>query len=175
MRVRLATFGLVLLTMLSASGPRAQEGAVQDLSKAPDVHPSYPKGPQTTAEFDELFARVSNWGRWGKDDQIGAMNLITEAKRKQAAGLVKSGISLSLARADGAVLFTVDDDGPGVGAEEAETIFEPAVRGSAGLAAAPSAGLGLALARRLARSVSGDIHAVSSGTGGRFEIRLPAG
>ncbi len=87
----------------------------------------------------------------------------------------RNAVSLSLARADGAVLFTVDDDGPGVGAEEAETIFEPAVRGSAGLAAAPSAGLGLALARRLARSVSGDIHAVSSGTGGRFEIRLPAG
>ena len=84
-------------------------------------------------------------------------------------------VRLSLARADGSVLFTVADDGPGVGAEEPETIFEPAVRGSAGLAAAPSAGLGLALARRLARSVSGDIHAVSSGTGGRFEIRLPAG
>jgi signal transduction histidine kinase len=73
------------------------------------------------------------------------------------------------------VLFTVADDGPGVEAEEAETIFEPAVRGQAGFAAAPSAGLGLALARRLARSVSGDIHAVATATGGRFEIRLPAG
>jgi signal transduction histidine kinase len=49
------------------------------------------------------------------------------------------------------------------------------VRGYAGLEAAPSAGLGLALARRLARSVSGDIHAVATATGGRFEIRLPAG
>jgi signal transduction histidine kinase len=49
------------------------------------------------------------------------------------------------------------------------------VRGRAGLADAPSAGLGLALARRLARSVSGDIQAVSSVSGGRFEIRLPAG
>jgi signal transduction histidine kinase len=87
----------------------------------------------------------------------------------------RSVVSLSLARANGAVLFTVADDGPGVSAEEAETIFEPAVRGRAGLAAAPSAGLGLALARRLARSVSGDIQSVSSGNGGRFEIRLPAG
>lgn len=84
-------------------------------------------------------------------------------------------VSLSLARADGAVLFTVEDDGPGVGADEAERIFEPAVRGSAGLGAGPSAGLGLALARRLARSVSGDVHAVASPNGGRFEIRLPAG
>ena len=84
-------------------------------------------------------------------------------------------VSLSLERADGAVLFTVADDGPGVDVEEVETIFEPAVRGRAGLAAAPSAGLGLALARRLARSVSGDVQAVAPATGGRFEIRLPAG
>jgi signal transduction histidine kinase len=84
-------------------------------------------------------------------------------------------VSLSLARVDGAVLFTVADDGPGVAADEAEAIFEPAVRGHAGLEAAPSAGLGLALARRLARSVSGDVHAVATASGGRFDIRLPAG
>ena len=83
-------------------------------------------------------------------------------------------VSLSLARDDGAVVFTVEDDGPGVTAEEAETIFEPAKRGQAGLQSGPSAGLGLALARRLARSVSGDVRAAASPDGGRFEIRLPA-
>jgi hypothetical protein len=41
---------------------------------------------------------LSNWGRWGKDDQMGAANLITPAKRKQAAALVKEGVSVSLAR-----------------------------------------------------------------------------
>ena len=40
---------------------------------------------------------VSNWGRWGPDDEMGASNLITPAKRKQAAALVKEGISVSLA------------------------------------------------------------------------------
>jgi kynurenine formamidase len=39
-----------------------------------------------------------NWGRWGKDDQVGALNLITPEKRIQAAGLVRSGRSLSLSR-----------------------------------------------------------------------------
>ncbi len=53
-------------------------------------------GPQTVAEYEALFKSISNWGRWGKDDQLGAMNLITDAKRKQAAGLVKSGIAVSL-------------------------------------------------------------------------------
>jgi kynurenine formamidase len=41
---------------------------------------------------------LSNWGRWGKDDQIGALNLITPEKRRQAAALVKEGVSVSLAR-----------------------------------------------------------------------------
>ena len=40
----------------------------------------------------------SNWGRWGKDDQKGAMNLLTPAKRVQAAQLVKSGQAISLSR-----------------------------------------------------------------------------
>ena len=39
-----------------------------------------------------------NWGRWGKDDQVGAINLITPARRAAAAGLVKSGRSVSLSR-----------------------------------------------------------------------------
>ena len=39
-----------------------------------------------------------NWGRWGEDDQLGALNLITNEKRAQAAGLVKSGRAVSLSR-----------------------------------------------------------------------------
>ena len=39
-----------------------------------------------------------NWGRWGQDDQVGAINLITPAKRASAARLVRSGRSLSLSR-----------------------------------------------------------------------------
>ena len=39
-----------------------------------------------------------NWGRWGDDDQIGAVNLITPEKRVAAAGLVQSGRAVSLSR-----------------------------------------------------------------------------
>src|SRR6266850_1381896 len=53
--------------------------------------------PRNLAEFDELFQRVKNWGRWGKDDQLGSANLVTVAKRKQAVALVKSGVTVSLA------------------------------------------------------------------------------
>lgn len=41
---------------------------------------------------------LSNWGRWGANDQLGAVNLITPAVRRRAATLVKEGFSVSLSR-----------------------------------------------------------------------------
>jgi hypothetical protein len=41
---------------------------------------------------------ASTWGKWGKDDQFGALNYITPAKRQQAAQLVKTGQVVSLER-----------------------------------------------------------------------------
>jgi kynurenine formamidase len=55
------------------------------------------RAPHNAAEFDALFQQVKNWGRWGKDDQLGSANLVTAAKRKQAAALVKEGTTVSLA------------------------------------------------------------------------------
>src|SRR6185295_10606818 len=52
----------------------------------------------TKADIDRMMTELSNWGRWGKEDQLGAINLITPAKRKQSATLVKEGVSVSLAR-----------------------------------------------------------------------------
>jgi len=56
-----------------------------------------PKHTVTPEEYEGWKKELSNWGRWGKDDQIGALNLITPAKRKQAAALVKEGVSVSMA------------------------------------------------------------------------------
>jgi len=55
------------------------------------------KHNMTKADVDRLMTELSNWGRWGKDDQLGAINLITAAKRKQAVALVREGFSVSLA------------------------------------------------------------------------------
>jgi kynurenine formamidase len=52
----------------------------------------------TDEELAEVAAKLSNWGRWGKDDELGALNYITPEKRKRAAALVRSGRSVSLAR-----------------------------------------------------------------------------
>src|SRR5690242_17399080 len=47
-------------------------------------------------DVGNLMRTLSNWGRWGKEDQLGALNLITPAKRKQAAAEVREGVSVSL-------------------------------------------------------------------------------
>ena len=66
---------------------------------APSAEPqaSAARFPRNAEEFDKLFHQVKNWGRWGADDQLGAANLITEAKRKQALALAKLGLAVSLA------------------------------------------------------------------------------
>ena len=52
--------------------------------------------PRAT-EFDELAKRVSNWGRWGDDDEIGTLNLIDRDALLRATAAVRSGKRFSLA------------------------------------------------------------------------------
>src|SRR6202045_2161984 len=63
------------------------------------------------AQYESWKKDLSNWGRWGKDDEIGALNLITAEKRKQAAGLVTEGFSVSLA-SDADTIQAVDNANP---------------------------------------------------------------
>jgi len=76
------------------------------------------------------------------------------------------------------VEFRVVDDGPGVDVAEREGIFEPGIRGSAASNGVPDdagAGLGLALARRLARAVGGDVEYAGNSGGAVFVARVPFG
>lgn len=52
---------------------------------------------ETEADFHRAMDELSNWGRWGSEDELGAANLITAEKRKEAAALVTEGIVVSLA------------------------------------------------------------------------------
>jgi signal transduction histidine kinase len=85
-----------------------------------------------------------------------------------------SSVRVSVGATDGAVVFDVIDDGPGVGPGDADRIFEPGVRGatSGNGQAGAGAGLGLSLARRLAHAADGSV-SVEPGPGGRFRVRLP--
>lgn len=50
---------------------------------------------EAIAEAVQLYR---NWGRWGPDDVLGTVNFIDEAKRRQAADLVRRGVSISLSQ-----------------------------------------------------------------------------
>src|SRR5258707_9988413 len=46
--------------------------------------------------LEDYIERCSNWARWGPDDQVGTVNLITQDKVREAAALVKTGKTISL-------------------------------------------------------------------------------
>ena len=47
-------------------------------------------------EFRQLFEAVSTWGRWGPDDERGALNYLTPARILEAARLVRTGETVTL-------------------------------------------------------------------------------
>jgi kynurenine formamidase len=67
--------------------------------------------PLDKAMLDRWMQELSNWSRWGKDDQMGTVNLITPAKRKAAAALVKDGYSVSLS-SDAETVKSADNEFP---------------------------------------------------------------
>ena len=52
----------------------------------------------TEHEVIAMMDSLSNWGRWGADDQLGTLNSVTTAHRVRAAGLVRDGVSVTCSR-----------------------------------------------------------------------------
>ena len=52
----------------------------------------------TEYEIVGYLDRLSNWGRWGGDDRLGTLNLITDAKRREAAAGVREGLAIGCGR-----------------------------------------------------------------------------
>jgi signal transduction histidine kinase len=87
------------------------------------------------------------------------------------AARYSSAVTMAVTTTATDVLIDVLDDGPGVPTGEEEAVFDAGYRHDPG-DGHPGAGLGLALARRLARATGGDVTA-TAGPGGRFTVRLP--
>jgi two-component system OmpR family sensor kinase len=96
-------------------------------------------------------------------------NLVDNASRFAPDG---GAITIALASENGRALVEVRDTGPGVAAAELERIFERFHRGSNARATTDGTGLGLPLAREIARAQHGDLTA-APGEGGRFVLSLP--
>lgn len=126
------------------------------------------RGLRLVVEKPSVPARV------GVDGDLAERILqpLVENACRYAAG----GVAVSVESDTKGVRYLVVDDGPGIADTERELIFEPGIRGSAAAreGVPAGAGLGLALARRLARSAAGDVAAEGSRAGARFVVSLPA-
>lgn len=95
---RLAVSGLVLAAAIGLEALGPQGGA------SPAGQTRGTRGPRsqindsrtTREELERWMNDLSNWGRWGEDDQLGAANLVTPAKRKEALALATTGETVSL-------------------------------------------------------------------------------
>ena len=58
---------------------------------------SYPS-IQTDEDIDRVLPTLSNWGRWGPDDQQGTLNYITPEIRAAAGRLIRKGVTVSLSQ-----------------------------------------------------------------------------
>ncbi len=92
----LVTLALLPVTVLPQAPPADRPDIDRDLDPA---------------ILERWKTELSNWGRWGADDEIGTLNLITPEKRREAARLVTAGISVSLA-ADADTVMAVDNPNP---------------------------------------------------------------
>jgi two-component system, OmpR family, sensor kinase len=99
-------------------------------------------------------------------------NLLENAVRHSSPG---GGVRVSLADEGGAVVIGVADDGPGVSAEERSKIFTPFYRGTTvPTVSGAEAGLGLTIARGIARAYGGDVVLdAGAAAGACFRVTLP--
>ena len=100
MRLLARSFPVLLISVIALTPPTS--GQLQDGSSDRDVTP---------AQYEQWKLELSNWGRWGEDGEIGALNLITPEKRLEAVALVQEGFSVSLA-SDANTVQAVDNPRP---------------------------------------------------------------
>jgi two-component system osmolarity sensor histidine kinase EnvZ len=103
------------------------------------------------------------------------LKLRADAVRRAITNLVDNArrharhVALAAVAQGRSVLVTVDDDGPGIPADQRESVFRPFESGSSG-----GTGLGLTIARDIVRAHGGEILLEDSPMGGlRARIRLP--
>ncbi len=79
-RIGVAAAGLLVVGLVTQAPPLGAQAAREVTA-------------DTVAQW---MTELSNWGRWGDDDEMGALNLITPAKRRAALALATAGVSVSL-------------------------------------------------------------------------------
>jgi signal transduction histidine kinase len=121
-----------------------------------EVSVSGPTSAPVVAEPGELRRAIANVVR----------NAIAYSPRDEA-------IDVSIERRDGSFVVSVRDRGRGVSAEEADSIFDPFVRGLAARGHRGGRGLGLFIARKVIEAHRGTIWVEPGRRGATFRIQVP--
>lgn len=141
-----------------------------------------PERVDVVAHLSELGAIHSTRVHWELPDQgVTAWadpqrfrqivrNLLSNAERHGGRN-----IRVGISREDSRVLVWVSDDGGGVPPEEVERIFQPYARAAGTEVKKGSVGLGLSVARRLARLMGGELDYIQEGEWATFRLTVPAG
>src|SRR4051812_36427650 len=156
----------VIETLLASARVEGESGDARSSDPLPSVREAM-AAVENAARSRGLELRLAEPGSQVVVD--AEPDVVTRALYPLLENAVRHGtqhLDVSLSAADGEVTITVADDGPGLAGREPESVFAPGVSSSGG------AGLGLPLARRLARSCGGDVVA-APGRNGRFELCLP--
>src|SRR3989338_1480171 len=90
MKSRMLTAGLGVALVVTALGDVAVRTQQPAASGARAVI--------TKDTVERWMSELSNWGRWGQDDQLGSLNLVTPEKKSQAMALARTGTVVSLER-----------------------------------------------------------------------------
>lgn len=158
----------ILETLMAAA--RSRSGRLPGRCAPADVLPSLLDGATAARPGLAVEVAVPPALAVGVDEAVLARlvaPLLDNASR-HAAGLIR----IEGAGRAGTVRLEVLDDGPGVADDDVEQVFDPGWRGDPA-DGHDGAGLGLPLARRLARAAGGEVSALP-GPGGRFAVDLPA-
>ena len=169
-----------LARLLTALLTLAREGAERPLPRPVDLagavahaRDRWRREADARAHDLVLAGDGAAWAAAAEDDvAIVLDNLIENALVYSPPG---TDVELDWEAGDGTTAVAVLDRGPGIDAADAELVFERFARGSAGRNGVAGTGLGLAVARTLARRWDGDVRiSARDGGGARVELRLPA-
>lgn len=158
-----------------ADTARAMDRIIDTLLAAAHAEVDAPAGTCRLGDvLDDLGADPSAGGEVAVGVDAAVLERILAPLLDNARRYARSAVRVDAVRDASTVHIDVIDDGPGVPEDQAERIFEPGFR------AEPhdghdGAGLGLALARRLARGADGDVLVVSAAEGATLRVILPAG